>query len=528
MAVVSISRIQVRRGRKTELPQLASGEFGWSVDTQELYLGNGAVAEGAPYVGNTKLLSEHDNLFSFADTYSYKSTDGHVQSGPNVNSPVLRTLQDRLDDTVSIRAFGGSGDGSDHTDILQRALDQLYLNSSNKSTIASRVILQLEPGTYAISSTLKVPPYASIRGAGIDKTIINAGSNVAFETVNESSIPGSYNIDTISNSNQARNIEMSGITIQTTNTDALQLVSCKDSIFENLKITSTWTIGDNLRTSAGIKLTSHSAQVGSNNNTFNNISINGFSDCVYSDYAVQYNLWSNCSFGLSDVGIYFGNNTISQQVGPSNNIIENSVFDNIAKEGINIANGSYNNSNNNKFYNVGNHGGAYTNAKAANIQFTKAINNSSSDYFKRTEELTGLDNLNAVAYVPEISGIVSSTLGYTYQIAISQQGDATTLLSLAADTSKTYVIDYVYDSADVNAKRTGKIEVFFDPVTQDVQLTDEYQFTGADAYEEALIFNAIVADNDGDATYDTLRITYINSAPDTNNTKLTYTISTKT
>jgi len=528
VAVVSISRIQVRRGRKTELPQLASGEFGWSVDTQELYLGNGAVAEGAPYVGNTKLLSEHDNLFSFADTYSYKSTDGHVQSGPNVNSPVLRTLQDRLDDTVSIRAFGGSGDGSDHTDILQRALDQLYLNSSNKSTIASRVILQLEPGTYAISSTLKVPPYASIRGAGIDKTIINAGSNVAFETVNESSIPGSYNIDTISNSNQARNIEMSGITIQTTNTDALQLVSCKDSIFENLKITSTWTIGDNLRTSAGIKLTSHSAQVGSNNNTFNNISINGFSDCVYSDYAVQYNLWSNCSFGLSDVGIYFGNNTISQQVGPSNNIIENSVFDNIAKEGINIANGSYNNSNNNKFYNVGNHGGAYTNAKAANIQFTKAINNSSSDYFKRTEELTGLDNLNAVAYVPEISGIVSSTLGYTYQIAISQQGDATTLLSLAADTSKTYVIDYVYDSADVNAKRTGKIEVFFDPVTQDVQLTDEYQFTGADAYEEALIFNAIVADNDGDATYDTLRITYINSAPDTNNTKLTYTISTKT
>jgi hypothetical protein len=518
VAVVSISRIQVRRGRKTELPQLASGEFGWSVDTQELYLGNGAVAEGAPYVGNTKLLSEHDNLFSFADTYSYKSTDGHVQSGPNVNSPVLRTLQDRLDDTVSIRAFGGSGDGSDHTDILQRALDQLYLNSSNKSTIASRVILQLEPGTYAISSTLKVPPYASIRGAGIDKTIINAGSNVAFETVNESSIPGSYNIDTISNSNQARNIEMSGITIQTTNTDALQLVSCKDSIFENLKITSTWTIGDNLRTSAGIKLTSHSAQVGSNNNTFNNISINGFSDCVYSDYAIQYNLWSNCSFGLSDVGIYFGLNSISQQVGPSNNIIENSVFDNIAREGIN----------NNKFYNVGNHGGAYTNAKTANIQFTKAINNSSNDYFKRTEELTGLDNLNAVAYVPEISGIVSSTLGYTYQIAISQQGNATTLLSLAADTSKTYVIDYVYDSADVNAKRTGKIEVFFDPVTQDVQLTDEYQFTGADAYEEALIFNAIVADNDGDATYDTLRITYINSAPDTNNTKLTYTISTKT
>ena len=220
MAVVSISRIQVRRGRKTELPQLASGEFGWSVDSQELYLGNGAVAEGAPYVGNTKLLSEHDNLFAFANTYSYKSTDGNVQSGSSVNSPILRTLQDRLDDIVSIRAFGGTGDGSDHTAILQRALDQLYLNAANKSTVTSRVILQLEPGTYAISSTLKVPPYATIRGSGIDKTIINAGANVALETVNESSIPGSYNVDTISNSNQARNIELSGLTIQTTDKDA--------------------------------------------------------------------------------------------------------------------------------------------------------------------------------------------------------------------------------------------------------------------------------------------------------------------
>ena len=528
MAVVSISRIQVRRGRKTELPQLASGEFGWSVDTRELYLGNGSVSEGAPYVGNTKLLSEHDNLFAFADTYSYKSTGGNVQSGSSVNSPILRTLQDRLDDIVSIRAFGGTGDGSDHTDILQRALDQLYLNAANKSTVASRVILQLEPGTYAISSTIKVPPYATIRGAGIDKTIINSGANIAFETVNESSIPGSYNVDTISNSNQARNIELSGLTIQTTDNDALYLVSCKDSIFENLKLTSTWTIGNTLRTSAGIKLTSHSSQVGSNNNTFTNVSFNGFSDCVYSDYDVQYNLWSNCSFGLSDVGIYFGLNSISQQVGPSNNIIENSVFDNIAREGINITNGSYNNSNNNKFYNVGNHGGAYTNAKTANIQFTKSINHSSNDYFKRTEQLTVLGNLNAVAYVPEISGIVSSTLGYTYQIAISQQGTATTLLSLAADTSKTYIIDYVYNSADVNAKRTGQLEVFFDPATQDAQVTDEYQFTGSTTYEQALIFNATVADNDSDATYDTLRINYVNSAPDTNNTKLTYTISTKT
>jgi len=54
MAVVQISRIQLRRGKRNEgsgLPQLASGELAWCVDTQELFIGNGAVSEGAPAVG---------------------------------------------------------------------------------------------------------------------------------------------------------------------------------------------------------------------------------------------------------------------------------------------------------------------------------------------------------------------------------------------------------------------------------------------------------------------------------------------
>jgi hypothetical protein len=88
MAVVSISRIQVRRGQKNTgsgLPQLASGEFGWAVDSQELFIGNGSVAEGAPYVGNTKMLTENDNLFEFANTYSYKN-NLNVQTGYHFQS----------------------------------------------------------------------------------------------------------------------------------------------------------------------------------------------------------------------------------------------------------------------------------------------------------------------------------------------------------------------------------------------------------------------------------------------------------
>ena len=51
MAVIQISRIQHRRGLESDLPNLASAELGWSVDTRKLYIGNGTIEEGAPSLG---------------------------------------------------------------------------------------------------------------------------------------------------------------------------------------------------------------------------------------------------------------------------------------------------------------------------------------------------------------------------------------------------------------------------------------------------------------------------------------------
>ena len=59
MAVIQISQIQVRSGLQEDLPQLATGEFGWSVDTQRLFIGKGTLAEGAPTVGLTEILTEY-------------------------------------------------------------------------------------------------------------------------------------------------------------------------------------------------------------------------------------------------------------------------------------------------------------------------------------------------------------------------------------------------------------------------------------------------------------------------------------
>ena len=58
MPIVQISRIQHRRGKETDLPQLAAGEIGWVIDKQKLYIGNGTLADGAPNLGNTEIVQQ--------------------------------------------------------------------------------------------------------------------------------------------------------------------------------------------------------------------------------------------------------------------------------------------------------------------------------------------------------------------------------------------------------------------------------------------------------------------------------------
>jgi Major tropism determinant N-terminal domain len=67
MAIVQISKIQQRRGLNQDLPQLASGEIGWSIDNRKLYIGNGTIEEGAPVEGHTEILTEF-SILTFTNT----------------------------------------------------------------------------------------------------------------------------------------------------------------------------------------------------------------------------------------------------------------------------------------------------------------------------------------------------------------------------------------------------------------------------------------------------------------------------
>ena len=83
MAIVQISKIQNRRGLQQDLPQLASGELGWSIDSRKLYIGNGTLDEGAPVEGRTEILTE----FSIID---FTSGFAGVISSTQANVAVLQ------------------------------------------------------------------------------------------------------------------------------------------------------------------------------------------------------------------------------------------------------------------------------------------------------------------------------------------------------------------------------------------------------------------------------------------------------
>lgn len=177
MAIVQISRITHRKGLQENLPQLEGGEFGWSTDSQRLFIGNGTTQEppdgdGAPTIGNTEILTEHTDILPVINNYTYKGDQAGytVQTGPSANDNITRTLQHKLDDMASIRDFGAVGDGStDDTAAINRALFQMFCRSD---TELSRRSLFFPAGDYLVTSTVLVPPYAKLVGEGLDSTVI--------------------------------------------------------------------------------------------------------------------------------------------------------------------------------------------------------------------------------------------------------------------------------------------------------------------------------------------------------------------
>jgi hypothetical protein len=536
MAVVQISRIQHRRGRKltnTGMPQLASGELGWAIDTQELYIGNGSVSEGAPYVGNTKVLTEHDNIFTLADQYTYKPQSNIWGS----QLPVSRSLQERLDDFVSIASFGATGDGTDQTTAFENAINNLYKSADE----TNRVVLWLPPGDYLITRTIELPPFVTLRGSGKGKTRIIASNCSAFRTIH-------YNPTNISepitNLNQARYIEISSMTIDVSSSlySAITLASCKNSLFKDLRFEGVWDFGETKNNHSAIILTATATDITSSNNTFDNIEIDSFNFGVYSDDDVRHNTFTSINFYKLKKAVAFGLNSVigtnNQMTGPLFNTFEKCVFDRVDQEGIHVKNGEYNVSRENKYLNVGNNSASMPIPFYANILFDTNTNISDADYFERTAAFSPNESGNPlvlnfdVKYVPEVFGRTDLRLPYSNEITIGYMpgkipsGDPEEVLKFPVINSGTIFIDYVYTETNNNIVREGVIELVCNLANNNVTINDEYTYVGNSLYSTALTFYAELTMLGAGPTNDTVRVNAINTIPSAND-KFFYTIRVK-
>ena len=184
MAIVQISQIQLRRGMHQDLPQLASAELGWSLDTQQLFIGNGTLAENAPAEGLTEILTENSDIGSFLRSYQFKGTDsGYTsQTGVDTSHPIIRGIQSALDEAViSARHFGAIGDGTtDDTAALTRFIKEVYRYTLNSSTPQVRRTIKLPAGTFKITDALPLPPNLTLVGDGKNNSNIVATSGSVF------------------------------------------------------------------------------------------------------------------------------------------------------------------------------------------------------------------------------------------------------------------------------------------------------------------------------------------------------------
>ena len=537
MAVVQISRIQVRRGRKnagTGLPQLASGEVAWAVDTQELYIGNGAVSEGSPTVGNTKILTEHDSLLDLAGQYEYRAAEPGILTGINPNYPIIRSLQDRLDETVTVYSFGVTGNGiDDDTATLQNAINQLFMTTSARANVANRVILVIPAGTYKLTGTLHIPSYATIKGAGSEKTVFNyIGSGTVIDFVNDSSRPGSLNTDTLTYNNQPKFIHLSGITItsQTANKTVLELGSVRDSYFDDLIINGLWnSVPDTSGTAVGgIQLNTFSTPVTCQNNTFRNITVSGFTYCVFAKGDIVNNHFLDCNFNNAYQAFIFGRSingsTSGQLYGPRRTLIADSRFESIKRHGLYLYNGNSNSVNHCTFVNVGNNGGGNATAAYPHIYYGATGNQARQNYHDRQQDLAA-DNLT-VPYIAEVGGKVSTESFSVNQIQINVVNSPILAFRLPISSTITgYNINYTYYSPTKARSRQGTMTILIDVPNNGTQMTDSYEWIGSAGDDEDLEFSTQLLALANGVTKDTLGIYYKNPSDGEAGSILTYSYS---
>jgi hypothetical protein len=484
VAIVQISQITNRKGLAENLPQLAGAELGWSVDTRQLYIGNGTLVEGAPVIGNTEILTEFSDILNFTNTYTYKGqAAGYtVQTGVTPGTPVTLSLQSWLDQFASVKDFGATGDGvTDDTDAINRALFQLFCRQVNPQIRRS---LFFPAGVYRVTESINIPPYATLYGEGNNNSVIAMDDGVAdYVARTADSLQATGN--NIGNSGaitpQYITITNMGFTHEDPTGSVFLVQDATNCTFTNVGFRGTSTTAEldsDANGSIGVSFDSTSALV-CEQITFNGCVFSGLVWGINTNQQTKAVTICNSEFRTLYRGVVLGTGTTSNG-GPTGTRIVGNMFDIIYAEGIifgaNLTLG-INASGHNIFYDVGNEFTTSTGTPSYSIISIQSNNNVSiSDLFERTDAFATTYpriDFNDTLSIGTTNGELL-TMG-TYNRATGQKqtlinNSSGTVFSISTDVAKAFMVDYTI-IRDVSY-RTGTIMVATDSGANDLNFTD--------------------------------------------------------
>lgn len=513
MAVVQISRIQLRRGQKNSvsgIPQLASAEMAWAVDAQELYIGNGSVAEGSPYVGNTRILTEHENLLDLISSYQYAADDLTMEQ-----YSVSRSIQNKLDEYVSVADFGVLP-GETSVDFFNIAMQALYRSGNTEY----HKVLTIPNGVYTLNADLEIPSNVILRGETPGGVVFDIGEyNIRFITDD-----GEF----LNSGNNPTNVHLSNIMIRRT-TGRVILTGLKKSVFDDVTFAGDFTILDITSADDAAALASNSAVYWENTAAETTVTDIKFNRCSFLGNMVSIvatNFVSNTSNIYFDECNFIDNyySTVIIGVAGQNNFwkYRSGTFENIYSSAFLSTYGKGTVIRGANFINVGNKSSGPTLPQAPMVEFGERAGNLVVDCFSDRMQTANIQTSENVHAVPEVLGgdKVSFFDRIVTDFGLSDTPIPFAVLSAATNT---YTINYVLRLGEIYRKGELTIAVGnnINPSNDDLSISDDYtispnlSLTSPGIIISEFEFSVSIHDNNSDGINDTIALMYQNNVEHT-------------
>lgn len=348
MAIIQISKIQVRTGNVADLPQLSAGEFGWADDERRLFIGNDANRVGDPDPNNTEILTKYSpielngnvtiaNVANFSlgggnNGYFLQTNGNGLLSWSAVPNAVAGTVagstnQIQYNNAGSLNASANLTYYDANTTLVVAG----NINSSNLS-VANTAIINIANITTAyfsgnanISNGLIFATRITVDQANVNANIVanTITANLLLRAaatleVNDGSGSNTAGNLIVGNSNVRANAE--GITL-TGNLTAQGFVSGANASFSSNANIGNATVNvfiSNGNIVATNNITSNNITV-SNSATVNTLSVTNVVSNLVPNANVTYNLGNNTNrwndIYLSNSTIYLGDSTLSANAG---------------------------------------------------------------------------------------------------------------------------------------------------------------------------------------------------------------------